>query len=84
MVSLLTCCTAAHAQNCTYISFPQTPESADMSGVNTQIRQLQEENKQLKQRVAYVSLEHYVQCFGFFLFLPLNSNQLNGVLIIRV
>ncbi|XP_018558751.1 TNFAIP3-interacting protein 2 isoform X1 [Lates calcarifer] len=32
----------------------ETPESADMSGVNTQIRQLQEENKQLKQRVAYV------------------------------
>lgn len=29
-------------------------ESSDMSGVNTQIRQLQEENQQLKQRVAYV------------------------------
>ncbi|XP_034997262.1 TNFAIP3-interacting protein 2 [Hippoglossus stenolepis] len=32
----------------------ETAESSDMSGVNTQIVQLQEENKQLKQRVAYV------------------------------
>ncbi|XP_022594101.1 TNFAIP3-interacting protein 2 isoform X1 [Seriola dumerili] len=32
----------------------ETAESSDMSGVNAQIYQLQEENKQLKQRVAYV------------------------------
>ncbi|XP_053275332.1 TNFAIP3-interacting protein 2 isoform X2 [Pleuronectes platessa] len=32
----------------------ETAESSDMSGVNTRIVQLQEENKQLKQRVAYV------------------------------
>ncbi|XP_062244590.1 TNFAIP3-interacting protein 2 isoform X1 [Platichthys flesus] len=32
----------------------ETAESSDMSGVNTQIVQLQEENKQLKQRVTYV------------------------------
>lgn len=31
-------------------------ESSDMSGINTEIRKLQEENQQLKQRVAYVSL----------------------------
>ncbi|XP_041789407.1 TNFAIP3-interacting protein 2 isoform X2 [Chelmon rostratus] len=29
-------------------------ESSDMSGINTEIRKLQEENQQLKQRVAYV------------------------------
>ncbi|XP_071361214.1 TNFAIP3-interacting protein 2 isoform X2 [Trachinotus anak] len=33
---------------------PKTAESSDMSGVHAQIHQLQEENKQLKQRVAYV------------------------------
>nr|XP_020469931.1 TNFAIP3-interacting protein 2 isoform X1 [Monopterus albus] len=32
----------------------ETSESFDMSGVNAQIHQLQEENKQLKQRVTYV------------------------------
>ncbi|AWP05367.1 putative TNFAIP3-interacting protein 2 [Scophthalmus maximus] len=31
-----------------------TAESSDVSGVNAQVLQLQEENKQLKQRVAYV------------------------------
>lgn len=30
-------------------------EPSDMLSVNTQIRQLQEENQQLKHRVAYVS-----------------------------
>lgn len=30
-------------------------ESTDTGSVNSQIRQLQEENQQLKQRVAYVS-----------------------------
>ncbi|XP_035493910.1 TNFAIP3-interacting protein 2 isoform X1 [Scophthalmus maximus] len=32
----------------------KTAESSDVSGVNAQVLQLQEENKQLKQRVAYV------------------------------
>ncbi|KAM8878674.1 TNFAIP3-interacting protein 2 [Spinachia spinachia] len=34
--------------------FKEMTESSDMSGVNAQIRLLQEENQQLKQRVAYV------------------------------
>ncbi|XP_029949992.1 TNFAIP3-interacting protein 2 isoform X2 [Salarias fasciatus] len=33
---------------------PKTSESADVSAANAQIRQLEEENRQLKQRVAYV------------------------------
>lgn len=36
-------------------TFLQTPELSDLKAAKSQIRQLQEENQQLKQRVAYVS-----------------------------
>lgn len=38
------------------MAFLQTPELSDLNAAKSQIRQLQEENQQLKQRVSYVSL----------------------------
>lgn len=38
------------------LRLPQTVESSDVSGLHVQIRRLQAENKQLKERVAYVSV----------------------------